>query len=68
MKKKIVYVDGVFDLFHQGHLNFLEKSKEYGDILIVGVVTDNDVKSYKREPIIDFSSRKKNNRKFKNSR
>ena len=55
--KKIVYVDGVFDLLHIGHLNFLKKAKELGDILLVGVVTDEDAKSYKRNPIIPYHER-----------
>jgi len=37
---KIVFATGVFDLFHVGHLNFLEQAAELGDRLIVGVVTD----------------------------
>lgn len=35
--KKIVFTGGVFDLFHFGHLNYLERSKALGDILIVHV-------------------------------
>ena len=35
--KKIVFTGGVFDLFHFGHLNYLERSKALGDVLIVHV-------------------------------
>lgn len=38
MKKVITY--GTFDLFHYGHLKILERSKSYGDYLIVAVSTD----------------------------
>lgn len=37
---KIVYIDGAWDLFHIGHIKVLQKAKELGDFLIVGVVDD----------------------------
>lgn len=54
---KRVYIDGVFDLFHRGHLESLKKAKEtLGDPnhteLIVGIVSDLDCESYKRTPIV----------------
>lgn len=44
---KIVYVCGSFDLFHIGHLCFLEQARRLGDYLIVGLYTDQDVNVYK---------------------
>jgi ethanolamine-phosphate cytidylyltransferase len=37
---RIVYVDGTFDLFHTGHIEFLKRAKELGDYLLVGVHDD----------------------------
>ena len=37
---KIVYVCGAFDLFHIGHLAFLEEARKLGDYLIVGLFSD----------------------------
>ena len=45
--KKIVLVGGVFDLLHIGHLRFLEKAKQAGDILIVLLESDSSVKKKK---------------------
>ncbi len=54
----VVYTSGTFDLFHIGHLNVLQKSKALGDILVVGVSTDEKVASYKKKaPIIKYEDR-----------
>ncbi len=56
---KIVYVAGAFDLFHIGHLDFLEKAKELGNFLIVGIHTDFGVNQYKggNYPIMNLHER-----------
>lgn len=57
-KYKIVYTTGAFDPFHHGHLNILKKAKEIGDFLIVGVSTDDLIRtSKKREPFIICKNR-----------
>ena len=52
-KYKIGYTDGVYDLFHVGHLNMIEAAKEHCEYLIVGVHGDDVVEEYKHHrPII----------------
>ena len=46
-KKNIVFTNGCFDILHAGHVKYLEKSKSYGDVLIVGVNSDESVKKIK---------------------
>lgn len=57
--KRIVYATMTGDLFHRGHLEFINKAKGMGDFLIIGLHPDDIVKRYKREPIICFKDRKK---------
>ena len=54
-----IYCDGVFDLFHSGHVNHFKKIKEKFDnvFLIVGIVSDKDATEYKRKPIYDENER-----------
>ena len=52
-----VYLDGVFDLFHRGHLESIKKCMEFGDEIVIGVVSDKDALSYKRLPIINENDR-----------
>jgi len=54
---KVVYTSVVCDLIHIGHINLFRRAKELGDKLIVGVITDEGVESYKRTPIISFDQR-----------
>jgi glycerol-3-phosphate cytidylyltransferase len=49
--EKTVYVIGVFDLFHRGHVELLKKARALGDKLIVAINGDNFTAKYKRPPI-----------------
>jgi len=55
MKK--VYVGMSADLIHPGHLNIINEAKKYGEV-IVGVLTDRAIASYKRLPFLTFEQRK----------
>jgi rfaE bifunctional protein nucleotidyltransferase chain/domain len=48
---KIVWTNGCFDILHAGHIEFLRKAKSLGDVLIVGLNSDESVRKIKREPI-----------------
>ncbi len=57
IEAKRVYVDIVGDLFHAGHVEFFKNAKSFGDYLIVGVLADDVVQGYKREPILTLEER-----------
>lgn len=52
-----IYVDMVGDLFHAGHVSFLRAARQFGDELIVGVLSDETATAYKRRPIMTLSER-----------
>lgn len=56
-RKPVVYVAMSADLVHPGHLNIIKTAKQYGQV-IVGVLTDQAVASYKRLPYMSFEQRK----------
>ncbi len=60
MEKQIVgYTDGVYDMFHVGHLNMIKEAKKRCDILIVGVHSDAIVEGYKnRKTVINENDRR----------
>lgn len=57
--KKVVFTNGCFDLIHFGHVDYLLKSKQLGDVLIVGLNTDESVRRIKGEkrPILKQDER-----------
>eukprot|EP00929_Paragymnodinium_shiwhaense_P057015 TRINITY_DN28534_c0_g1_i1.p1 TRINITY_DN28534_c0_g1~~TRINITY_DN28534_c0_g1_i1.p1 ORF type:complete len:440 (+),score=95.53 TRINITY_DN28534_c0_g1_i1:88-1320(+) len=50
--KKVVYVDGAFDLLHIGHVRFLQLAKELGDFLLVGLHSDNAIARARGAPAV----------------
>ena len=58
-EKVIVFTNGCFDIVHAGHVDYMEKAKSLGDVLVVGVNSDASVKRIKGEkrPIIDINNR-----------
>ncbi len=59
LSKKIVFTNGCFDILHRGHVAYLEKAKSFGDILVVGINSDNSVKKLKgkNRPLIGEEDR-----------
>jgi glycerol-3-phosphate cytidylyltransferase len=55
--KTVVYTSGTFDMLHINHLHMLEYARGLGDLLIVGVNTDELVTRHKSTPIIPFEER-----------
>jgi len=45
--QKVVFTNGVFDILHRGHVEYLEKAKSLGDVLMLGLNTDASVKKIK---------------------
>jgi D-beta-D-heptose 7-phosphate kinase/D-beta-D-heptose 1-phosphate adenosyltransferase len=46
-QKKIVFTNGCFDILHSGHVNYLNRARELGHVLIVGINTDDSIKRIK---------------------
>lgn len=57
--KKIVFTNGVFDIIHRGHVEYLVEAKNCGDVLIVGLNSDSSVKLIKgdKRPIVPEDNR-----------
>ncbi|MEZ0326814.1 MAG: D-glycero-beta-D-manno-heptose 1-phosphate adenylyltransferase [Fimbriimonas sp.] len=48
--KRLVFTNGVFDILHAGHVQYLEAARRLGDVLIVGVNTDESVRRLGKGP------------------
>ena len=55
-KRKLVYIGLSCDLIHPGHINIINKGRELGE-LVVGLLTDEAIASYKRVPYMNFEQR-----------
>jgi len=57
--KRVVFTNGCFDLLHPGHIELLEKARALGDVLIVGINSDESVRVLKGEgrPVIPAQER-----------
>lgn len=47
INKKIVFTNGCFDILHVGHVRYLKEAKSLGDVLVVGLDTDEGVRQIK---------------------
>jgi len=56
MKK--VYLCMTGDILHHGHINIITEARKYGEV-IVGLLTDEAIASYKRIPLLNFEQRKR---------
>ncbi|MCM8786975.1 MAG: adenylyltransferase/cytidyltransferase family protein [Candidatus Omnitrophica bacterium] len=58
-KKRIVFTNGCFDILHPGHIKLLKYAKSKGDVLIVGLNSDESIKKIKGKirPILDQKAR-----------
>lgn len=46
-RKRVVFTNGTFDIIHRGHVDYLQKAKRLGDVLIVGLNTDASIRRIK---------------------
>jgi len=57
--KVVVFTNGVFDLLHRGHVEYLQKARELGDILVIGLNSDASVHAIKgpKRPLVSQEDR-----------
>jgi len=57
MKNNLVYIGMCADLIHHGHLNIIKQARKYGKV-VIGLLTDSAIASYKRLPALSYEERK----------
>ncbi|RLD24841.1 MAG: D-glycero-beta-D-manno-heptose 1-phosphate adenylyltransferase [Bacteroidetes bacterium] len=59
LKNRIVFTNGCFDLLHRGHVYYLSRAREMGDVLVVGLNSDSSVSKLKgaNRPVNDQQAR-----------
>jgi rfaE bifunctional protein nucleotidyltransferase chain/domain len=55
--KRLVFTNGVFDILHAGHVRYLTQARALGDLLVVGVNSDDSVRGLGKGPISDGRGR-----------
>ncbi len=57
--KKVVFTNGCFDLLHAGHIDYLVKAKALGDVLIIGLNSDDSIRRLKgdKRPLLPHDER-----------
>ena len=57
--QKIVFTNGCFDILHRGHVEYLAQAANFGNVLIIGLNTDNSVRKIKGDnrPVQDEIAR-----------
>lgn len=53
-----VYLDGCFDVMHYGHANALRQARMLGDELVVGLISDVEIRAAKGPPVMNYAERK----------
>lgn len=58
-RRTVVFTNGVFDIIHRGHVEYLQRAKALGDVLIVGMNNDDSVRRIKgsQRPIVNEGDR-----------
>jgi D-beta-D-heptose 7-phosphate kinase/D-beta-D-heptose 1-phosphate adenosyltransferase len=57
--QRVVFTNGVFDLLHRGHVEYLQKARQLGDLLVVGLNSDSSVHAIKgpKRPLVPQEDR-----------